>query len=279
MSDTGALLDRLESTVVSYGARKAVVALSGGVDSSVVTGIAARALRPGRVLAVTALSASYPAGELEAAREVAEVLGVEHRAIATGEVAREAYARNDGLRCYHCKMELYTALSRIASEFGGPDVVVLGGANADDVGDLRPGLLAGRQRGVLNPLLEQGVGKDDVRALARRLTLPVAEKPAMACLSSRVAFGVRISSDLLQRIDRAEAEVRRLGFDAVRVRHFRERAAIEVDAADVERLRSHPDLAALLAKLRAMGWADVEVDPQGYRQGSMNATLTVTPAR
>jgi pyridinium-3,5-biscarboxylic acid mononucleotide sulfurtransferase len=272
------LLSRLEAEVVAYGATRAVVALSGGVDSSVVTAVAARVLGAVRIIAVTALSASYPAGELDSAREVAKVLGVEHQTIATGEVEREAYARNDGLRCYHCKMELYTALSRIASEYGGPEVVVLGGANADDARDLRPGLLAGRQRGVRNPLLELGMGKDDVRALARRFALPVAEKPAMACLSSRVAFGVRISSDLLGRIDRAERAVRALGFATVRVRHFGDRATIEVDADEVVRLQSHSDLPQLLAGLRAMGWAEVDVDPLGYRQGSMNATLTAVPA-
>jgi uncharacterized protein len=278
MSENGALLGRLESTVLSYDAGRAVVALSGGVDSSVVTAVAARALGPGRVLAVTALSASYPAGELDVAREVASVLGVEHQTIATGEVEREAYARNDGLRCYHCKMELYTALSRIASEHDGSEVVVLGGANAEDASDLRPGLRAAQQRGVRNPLLELGVGKDDVRKLARRLALPVAEKPAMACLSSRVAFGVRISSDLLERIDRAERAVRSLGFDTVRVRHFGGRAIIEVDPEEVGRLTSHPELPALLRRLRSMGWTEVEVDPNGYRQGSMNATLTVARA-
>jgi uncharacterized protein len=279
MSETEALLDGLESTVHSYGAGRAVVALSGGVDSSVVTAVAARSLGSGGVLAVTAISASYPAGELESARQIARVLGVEHQSIATGEVEREAYARNDGLRCYHCKVELYTALSRIAAEFGGPDVVVLGGANADDAGDLRPGLLAGHQRGVRNPLLEHGVGKDQVRAMARELGLPVAEKPAMACLSSRVAFGVRISPDLLGRIDHAERAVRAMGFATVRVRHFGQRAVVEVDGDEVGRLLSHPDLPSLLKRLRGMGWADVEVDPQGYRQGSMNATLTVAPPR
>jgi uncharacterized protein len=272
------LLHRLDAAVVAYGATRAVVALSGGVDSSVVTAVAARALGAGQVVAVTALSASYPAGELDSARAVASVLGVGHRTIATGEVEREAYARNDGLRCYHCKMELYTALSRIASECGGPGVVVLGGANADDANDLRPGLLAGRQRGVRNPLLELGVRKDDVRVIARRFGLPVAEKPAMACLSSRVAFGVRISPELLARIDRAERAVRALGFVTVRVRHFGERAAIEVAAEEVPRLSSHAGLSSLLAHLRAMGWAEVEVDPDGYRQGSMNTTLTAAPA-
>jgi pyridinium-3,5-biscarboxylic acid mononucleotide sulfurtransferase len=278
MSEVEALLERLESTVVAYGAGRAVVALSGGVDSSVVTAVAARALGPGRVLGVTAVSPSYPTGELHTAQEVAALLHVRHHTITTGEVDREAYARNDSMRCYHCKVELYTSLSRIAAEYGGPGTSVLSGANADDAADLRPGLLAGRQRGVRDPLLERGVSKDQVRSLARRLGLPVADKPAMACLSSRVAFGLRISSDLLERIDRAEAEVRRLGFDIVRVRHFGERALIEVDPEEVGELTSHQGFSELLERLRSMGWAEVQVDPQGYRQGSINATLTVAPA-
>ena len=229
-------------------------------------------------MAVTAVSPSYPAGELHAAQDVAALLKVPHRTITTAEVDREAYARNDGLRCYHCKVELYTSLSRIASAYGGPDTTVLSGANAEDAADLRPGLLAGRQRGVHDPLLERGVNKGQVRSLARHLALPVAEKPAMACLSSRVAFGVRISPQLLERIDRAEAEVRRLGFDLVRVRHFGDMATIEVDPRDVGVLMSHPDLSGLLAQLRSMGWAEVRVDPRGYRRGSINATLMGVPA-
>jgi uncharacterized protein len=267
------LLARLETTVVSYGAPNAVVALSGGVDSAVVTAIAAHALGTDRVVAVTAISPSYPSGELDAARGIAAMLHVEHQTILTGEVEREAYARNDGLRCYHCKMELYTALARIAAEHSSGDTVVLSGANAEDAGDLRPGLLAAGKRGVRNPLLEEGVDKEEVRALARHFGLPVADKLAMACLSSRVAFGVRITADLLERIDRAERAVRALGFATVRVRHFGDRAVIEVDTDDVARLRAHADLAGLLAGIRSMGWDDVAIDPQGYRSGRMNETL------
>lgn len=271
-------VDRLSARVAGYGRPQAVVALSGGVDSSVVVAVAARALGPDRVLAVTALSPSYPTGELDDARAVAAALAVPHRTIDTGEVEREAYARNDDLRCYHCKMELYTALSRIASGHGGADAVVLAGANGDDAEDLRPGLLAARQRGIRNPLLELGVRKDEVRAMARRFGLPVAEKPAMACLSSRVAFGVRVTPDLLGRIDRGEQAVRALGFQTVRIRHFGERAVIEVDPRDVERLGSHPALAGLMDRLRGMGWSSVAIDGHGYRQGAMNATLS-DPAR
>ena len=206
-----ALLERLERRIVGYGSHRAVVAFSGGVDSAMVTALAARALGPERVTAVTAVSPSYPAGELESARETVAALAVAHTVVETREVEREAYARNDAMRCYHCKAELYGVLRRIAAEARGS--VVLAGANADDQLDVRPGLMAAEQQGVRNPLLEEGVGKADVRALAAHLGLAVAGKPALACLSSRLAFGIRITPDLLARIDRAEQAVRALGFD------------------------------------------------------------------
>ena len=269
------LLGRLERRVRSYEAPHAMVALSGGVDSSVVLAVAARALGAPYVVAVTADSPSYPSGELDAAREVAESIGVSHRVVATAEVERDAYARNDGERCFHCKVELYTTLGRLAvlRDSGDSGCVLLAGANADDLGDYRPGLRAGRQLGVRNPLLEEGMGKPAIRAAARRLGLLVADKPALACLSSRVAFGVRITPDLLARIDRAEQTVRALGFDVVRVRHFGARASIEVPTDDVGRLQGHGRLPATLAAIRGLGWEDVGVDPNGYRTGSMNGTL------
>lgn len=265
------LRERLERRIAGYGSERAVVAFSGGVDSAVVTALAARALGPERVAAITAVSPSYPAGELDFARQTAAALSVEHRVVETHEVDRAAYARNDAMRCYQCKTELYGVLRRIAAEADGS--VVLAGANADDQLDLRPGLLAAEEQGVRNPLLEEGAGKAEVRAVARRLRLAVADKPALACLSSRVAFGVGITPELLGRIDRAERKVRALGFEPVRVRHFGDRASIEVAPQEVSRLLAHPELPPLLGSLRALGWKAVEVDLLGYRQGSMNATL------
>jgi uncharacterized protein len=274
--DVEGTLERLERSIAAYGAKRVFVAFSGGVDSAVVLALAARALGREAVCAVTAVSPSYPMGELEQARKVAESLGVPHRTIATREVEREAYARNDALRCYHCKTELYAALAGVASLSTSADVVVLAGANADDLADFRPGLRAAEQRGVRNPLLEEGIGKALVRAVAARLGLAVAEKPALACLSSRVAYGIRITPELLARIDRAEQAVRGLGFDQVRVRHLGDEASIEVSPGEVRRLAARPDLPDLLRSLRDLGWAKVRIDPDGYRTGSLNASLLNT---
>lgn len=255
--------EALERRIRSYGDR-ALVAFSGGVDSSLVLALAARALGPGSVTAVTAVSPSYPAGELELAAAVASDLSVAHRTVQTHEVERETYARNDEMRCYHCKAELYATLGRIAAT-STEDDVVLAGANADDLDDFRPGLWAGERAGIHNPLLEEHVGKSVVREIARGLGLRVADKPALACLSSRVTGGIRITSELLERIDAAEREVRALGFDLVRVRHLGANASIEVERHEVERLIRHPRLPRLLDAIRRLGWPQVDVDPSGYR--------------
>ncbi len=264
-------LAQVERRIRSYGTDRAAVAFSGGVDSSVVLAAATLTLGAAHVSAFTALSPSYPSGELDAARSVAASIGVAHRTIETREVEKEAYARNDAMRCFHCKTELYASLARIAAS-AGSETVVLAGANADDLGDLRPGLWAGEQHDIRNPLLEEGIGKPMVRAIARNLGLAVAEKPALACLSSRVAYGIRITPRLLRRIDAAERAVRALGFETVRVRHLGDTARIEVAADDVPGLLSDPRLHDLAGYLRALGWSDVSVDPEGYRTGSMNAS-------
>jgi pyridinium-3,5-biscarboxylic acid mononucleotide sulfurtransferase len=239
------------------------------VDSTVVVALAARALSGGMVTAVTAVSPSLPAGELGNAKAIASALGVRHRTVRTREVQREAYARNDVMRCFHCKTELYATLGKLVADTEA-GTVVLAGANADDADDFRPGLEAARQQGVRNPLLENGIRKPEVRAIARHLGLSVADKPALACLSSRVAYGIRITPQLLDRIDRAEHAVRALGFDVVRVRHLGDTASIEVAAPDVARLTAHDRLRELLRQVQSLGWREVSIDPQGYRTGSLN---------
>ncbi len=258
-------LDRLHAALASTGG--AVVAFSGGTDSALVAAVAARALGE-RALAVTAVSPSLPPGELREAREVAALIGVRHRAVRTHEVEREGYAANGADRCYHCKTELYEVLGRIAAEEDLPAVV--SGANVDDLGDWRPGLRAAGEHAVRHPLVEAGLTKAEVREAALELGLPTWDKPASACLSSRIEHGVRITVEDLSRVGRAERAVKDLGFRQVRVRVHGEVARVEVETDDVARLASPAIRERVVEALRALGYRYVTVDLEGFRSGSMN---------
>jgi pyridinium-3,5-biscarboxylic acid mononucleotide sulfurtransferase len=259
-------VEDLEARVAPLGS--AVVAFSGGVDSSVVAAVAARALGP-RALAVTAVSPAVASGELDGARRVAEAIGIAHETIATDELAREGYRRNGPDRCYHCKTELYGALAALAAERGY--AALLSGANADDAGDWRPGLRAAAEHAVRHPLLEAGAGKAEVRAVARLLDLPSAEKPASPCLASRIPYGTAVAPETLARIDRAERNVRALGFPVLRVRHHGETGRLEVAADDLDRALEHS--AELEAAIRAAGYERAVVDREPFRSGRLNAVL------
>jgi pyridinium-3,5-biscarboxylic acid mononucleotide sulfurtransferase len=252
-----------------------VVAYSGGVDSALVAAIAHAELGS-RALAVTADSASVAGGELEAARALAARIGVRHEVIATREFEDPAYRANERDRCFHCKDELYGRLDALARERGFAHVA--DGCNADDGRaplDVRPGRAAARAFGVRSPLVEAGMDKADVRALARALGLPVWEKPASPCLSSRVPYGTRIELDDLRRIDLAERYLRASGFATVRVRHFGATARLEVPPADIARLEGRrPDVERVL---RDVGYARIEIDPRGYRTGSLNEGVSGLP--
>jgi uncharacterized protein len=276
-SEIAPIIQRVQHRIRRYDAANALVAFSGGVDSSVVLALSAATLTPGRVTAVTAVSPSYPSGELELAQQLARHLQVRHVAIQTHEVEKEPYARNGIARCFHCKIELYAAFQRFVALSLTQDSVILSGANADDTKDFRPGLLAGRRKHVRSPLLEEGVGKDDIRKMAHYLRLEVADKPALACLASRIAVGLRITPALLKQIDQAEQAVRALGFPDVRVRHFGTTALVQVPIVDVERLAQHPELAQLLERLQGSGWRQVGIDRQGLRSGSMNIGSPIPP--
>jgi pyridinium-3,5-biscarboxylic acid mononucleotide sulfurtransferase len=260
---TGALLAELEHGVRPYGS--AVVAFSGGVDSSLVAAVAARAL--GRhALAVTAVSPAVAAGELEGARAVAESIGIRHETIATDELAREGYRRNGRDRCYFCKTELYDALADVAARRGF--AVLLSGANADDAGDWRPGLRAAAEHGIRHPLLDHGVGKAAVRELARELGLPSAEKPATPCLASRIPYGTPVGRRALARIDRAEQAVRALGFPVLRVRHHGPLGRLELPADDLPRAFANRSL--IEDAIRRAGYARATIDPEPFRSGRLN---------
>jgi pyridinium-3,5-biscarboxylic acid mononucleotide sulfurtransferase len=255
-----ARLDALQGWIAQFPS--AIVAYSGGVDSALVAAVAHRALGD-RTLACIGVSPSYPEREMRDAIALAERLGVPYRLVETDEHLDPAYAANPSDRCYYCKTHLYdhlTALLR-AEDWA----VILDGTHADDLGDDRPGRLAAAEHLVRSPLAELGIGKPLVRALARHLDLPVWDKPAMACLSSRVPHGVTITPELLRQVERAEDHLVALGFTQFRVRHHGDIARIEVPLADLARA---VDLqAAIVSGLRDAGYRHACLDLAGFRGG------------
>ncbi|GAB3711663.1 ATP-dependent sacrificial sulfur transferase LarE [Mariniluteicoccus flavus] len=256
-----------------------VVTFSGGADSAFLLAAAVRALGSDRVLAVTAHSDSLPAVERDPAAAYAASLGVAHRVVETHEMDREGYRANAGDRCYFCKSELIEVVAPVGDELGWP---VATGTNADDVvAGFRPGIRAAAERGALTPLADAGLDKATVRAQSRRWGLPTWDKPAAACLSSRVAYGLAITPARLARVERAEARVREAladtGLRDLRVRDLGEgRARVEVDAATLARL-AEPGAGAVRDRVRAEGFDVVEL--QAFRSGSMNDALATDPTR
>jgi uncharacterized protein len=262
-------VDDLERRIRPLGS--AVVAFSGGVDSSLVAALAARALGT-RALAVTAVSPALATGELDGARDVARAIGIRHETITTSELEREGYRQNERDRCYHCKTELYVNLSALAARRGF--AAVLSGANADDLGDWRPGLAAAAEHGVRHPLVEGGVGKQEVRRLARELGVPSAEKPASPCLASRIPYGTAVDPATLEQIDRAELALKALGYRVLRVRHFGTLGRVELAADELPRVLTPEGRAAAVAAVTAAGYETVEIAEEPFRSGSLNASFT-----
>jgi uncharacterized protein len=248
----------------------AVVAFSGGVDSSVVAALAHNALGD-RALAVTAVSPSVATGELDGAKRVARHIGIAHEIVRTDELARPGYRANGPDRCYFCKSELYDVLAHLARQRGFN--ALLSGANLDDQGDWRPGLKAAAEHGVVHPL--QDTGKAEVRDLARALGLPSAEKPASPCLASRIPYGTAVDPETLARIDAAERNVKALGFPVLRVRHHGIMGRLEVAQHDLERALDNE--AAIVEAIRAAGYRHAVIDKEPFRSGRLNAAL-VRPA-
>ena len=267
-------LARLREIVRGYGS--AITAFSAGVDSTLVAVVAQQELGPA-ALAATAVSASLAPSELEDALDLARSLGLNHRLVHTREVEDERYATNPVDRCYFCKSHLYTELDALAAEIGAR--YILNGLNVDDLGDWRPGARAAAERGdrVRSPLHEAGLGKDAIRAAARELGLPNWDKPALACLSSRVPYGQRVTPEKLARIGQAEQALRRLGFRQLRVRHFADRARVEIAPDELGRVEAEGLADRIRADLLALGFPAVEIDPRGYRSGRLNEGVVPLP--
>ncbi|HEV3345254.1 MAG TPA: ATP-dependent sacrificial sulfur transferase LarE [Pirellulales bacterium] len=265
--DLASKRDRLLAELAGY--ESCAVAFSGGVDSAVVAKAAQLALGD-RAVAVTGRSASLAEGELEAAGDLARRIGIRHQVIDTEEFGSGDYLRNSPDRCFHCKTELYTQLEGLGVQ------VIANGANLDDQGDYRPGMLAARQHDVRSPLLDCTLSKAEVRRLAAHWQLPVWDKPASPCLSSRIAYGQAVTPERVAMIDRAEQFLRGHGFRELRVRyHSDDLARVEVPVDELPRL-AEPELReAVVERLRALGFKYVTLDLEGFRSGSLNQIIGV----
>jgi uncharacterized protein len=262
--------DRLIAAIRPLGS--CLVAYSGGVDSAVVAKAAYLALGD-HAVAITGVSASLAGGELETAQRIAGAIGIRHEILATGELADDAYLRNAPDRCFHCKTELYERLRHVAAARG--IAAIVNGANADDLGDFRPGMQAADNFAVKSPLAECGLTKSGVRALARDWQLEVWDKPATPCLSSRIAYGVSVSPERLARIDAAEQLLRSLDLGSVRVRlHENELARLEMPLAALARVCDPSVRDKIVTRLRELGFRYVTLDLEGFRSGSFRQLVS-----
>ncbi|QDU98533.1 ATP-dependent sacrificial sulfur transferase LarE [Lignipirellula cremea] len=268
-------LEEKREALLSYfrSLNNCVVAFSGGVDSAVAAKAAALALGD-QALAVTANSPSLASGELDAARQLAEQIGIRHQVVDTQEFQSPQYVQNAPDRCYHCKTELYTQLEAIRQAIG--PAVMVNGANVDDQGDYRPGMQAAAEHQVHSPLAACGFTKADVRALAAAWELPVWDKPASPCLASRIAYGEEVTPERVAMVDAAEQVLRGLGLVELRVRYHKgDMARIEAPAASLPLLAEETTRQALTQQLRQIGFRFVTLDLEGFRSGSLNSLIPV----
>ncbi|MDY0166351.1 MAG: ATP-dependent sacrificial sulfur transferase LarE [Thermoguttaceae bacterium] len=261
--------DRLIELLRSYGS--CAIGFSGGLDSSVLAKAAALALGE-KAVAVTAVGASIATGELDEAREVARQIGIRHEMVESHEIDAAGYRRNAADRCYFCKSALAEEIHTTAERLGLN--VILDGRNRDDLGDHRPGIRAANEKNMRGPLAECGLTKEELRQLARHWNLPIWDKPATPCLSSRIAYGEEITPERLKMVDRAEQFLRELGFRPFRVRYHRgDMARIEVPASELPRFADEKLRQQIVEHLKLAGFKYVTLDLEGFRSGSMNITL------
>ncbi len=244
-----------------------LVALSGGIDSTLALKIAHDVLGD-QVVAVTATSPTFPEIELEAVHRVSQEIGARLIIVETNQLTLPAFVQNDGTRCYHCKTDLYTLLRKMKEELEASTIV--DGTNSDDLGDDRPGMKAARELGVRSPFVEVGMTKHDIRTLAKQLGLSNWDKPAAACLSSRISRGVFITPENLKRVEKAESLLAREGFTQIRVRDHEGVARIELEEKEIPLFLSSARRENIVQHLTSLGFHTVTLDLEGYRQGGGN---------
>ena len=250
-----------------------MVAFSGGTDSAYLAWAANRAIGE-KAIAITADSASIPRSHLRDAEDFIRRFGIRHQYIHTTEFDNPDYTQNDGNRCYHCKDELFVQLAETGKRLGISHIAY--GVNVDDTGDYRPGHRAAQQHGVRAPLLEAGMTKAEIRELSRREALPTWDRPAAACLSSRIAYGLQVTPERIQQVEAGEEALRDLGFTVYRVRHHDDLVRLELGADELPRALD-PHMAAKFREIfTELGFKYVTLDLEGYRQGSLNAALPAT---
>ena len=260
-------LDRLKRIISAY--KSTVVAFSGGQDSAFLLKICALILPPDKILAVTAVSATYPKDELAKAKILAKHIGARLKVIRTAELNNKKFTANSIARCYFCKQELFLKLIAIAKQ--NKLDFVLEASSLSDKSDYRPGNIAKRELKIKSPLIEAGFSKKDICRLSKKLGLSSWNKPSLACLASRIPYGVKITASLLKRIDQAERYLNSLGFKQLRLRHYNGLCRIEVDKSDIRKLFNKR--AQVVKRLKDLGYNYITVDLEGYRTGSLNEVI------